>query len=88
MTNEEIAQRLWAEARRLDRRDNLFRIRAYRRAAEVVSFLRVPVVELIRLDGRASLERLPGIGESLARSIERLVATGEWGQDQKTRKAA
>jgi len=88
MTNAEIAQRLWAEARRLDRRDNLFRVRAYRQAAEVVSWLRIEVVDLLDERGRAALEELPGIGYSLSRTIEALVRTGEWIPEMKMRRVA
>jgi DNA polymerase/3'-5' exonuclease PolX len=70
---------LTVHARQLDRRmDNLYRVRAYRRAAEVIQALNCPVTELLDNKGRRGLEALPGIGSHLAFTIETLVRTGEF----------
>jgi len=61
-----------------DQRANPFRVRAYRRAAEVVRGLERPVHAILAdqgRDGRDGLDALPGIGESLASTIEQLVHT-------------
>src|SRR5262245_23466211 len=79
INNEFIAERLLTQARHYaGQRTNLYRVRAYRRAAEVVALLPNPVAELVKSGGRKRLERLPGIGRHLAEVICHFVATGEW----------
>ena len=66
MTNQDIARKLRDHATALARGgDNLYRVRAFRRAAMVVMGLNV---EVAAIDRRA-LERVPGIGKSLAQTI-------------------
>jgi DNA polymerase (family 10) len=55
---------------------NPYRVRAYRRAAETVRHLYGSVAEILRQQGEPGLRKLPGIGESLARSIATLLMTG------------
>ena len=82
MTNQDIATHLQQHARSLThKRENLYRVRAYRRAAETVLMLPRPVAEL----PRAALECLPGIGKSLAETITHFVQTGEWCADKRTK---
>jgi len=67
MDNRTIARRLREYARYLDRQgDNLFRVRAYRRAAAMVEGLAHPISELLKEGGRERLQALPGIGEHLS----------------------
>ena len=68
---EEVTQLLEAQG------DNLYRVQAYRRAAETLQRLPRSVAEIVRREGEPGLRRLPGIGESLARSIATLVLTGK-----------
>ncbi len=56
---------------------NPFRIRAYQMAAQTVRTLRGPVHELLAQEGLEGLTALPGIGDSLAHTVQRLVATGK-----------
>jgi hypothetical protein len=78
MDNRSIAKRLLEHAGYLEGCDaNLYRIRAYRRAAETVLSLDKPVLDLVKWGGRSSLEALPGIGESLSFTIDSLARTGE-----------
>jgi len=78
-SNIQIANELRDQARVLSRRrENLYRIRAYRRAAEVIWLLPRPVEELIARGGRQALEAAPGIGRHLAESIAHYSVTGEW----------
>ncbi len=78
--NAEVADRLVELAELLESQAaNPFRVRAYRTAAQTLRDLSQPVFELLARDGIAGLMRLPGIGQSLARSIERLVQTGRLG---------
>lgn len=75
MTNEDIARRLRHHASELSRTgDNLYRVRAFRQAAMAVLTLPEPVE---RLD-RSALERVPGIGRSLAGTIGEYAKTGQW----------
>lgn len=79
MDNRAIAQRLLEYARFLDARDaNLYRVRAYRRAAETVMGLDRPVEAIVTEAGRKGLEELPGIGAHLSYTIDGLVRTGEF----------
>jgi DNA polymerase/3'-5' exonuclease PolX len=78
ITNSEIARRLERVAQLLTEQDaNFYRIQAYRRAAETIRSLDQPVAELLRYEGEAGLRTLPGIGESLARSIHLLIVSGQ-----------
>jgi predicted flap endonuclease-1-like 5' DNA nuclease len=75
--NGEIARRLEEVAWLLEEQGaNAYRIQAYRRAAETLRHLRRSVADLVYAEGIDGLRRLPGIGESLARSIRELVLTG------------
>ncbi len=79
MDNHTIAQRLLDYANYLEAREgNLYRIRAYRRAAETVLGLDRPVREILDECGRRGLEALPGIGTHLSYTLETLVRTGEF----------
>jgi DNA polymerase (family X) len=79
MNNTTIARRLMAKAHLLDGCiGNVFRQRAYRRAAETVLGLDKSVENIVAEGGRKGLERLPGIGRHLAQAIDDLVRTGEF----------
>jgi DNA polymerase (family 10) len=77
MTNEDIARQLRHHAAELSRKgDNLYRVRAFRQAAMAVLTLPEPVTDLLAARGRQALERVPGIGRSLAETIDALARTG------------
>ncbi len=79
MTNSEIASRLQQYARELrERHENMFRVKAYRRAAEKLMRLETPIEEILRNRGRAALAEIPDIGRHLAETITIFVETGEW----------
>jgi hypothetical protein len=79
MDNQTIAEKLLEFARSLDAQEsNVYRLRAYRRAAEIVLRLDRPVTEIVAEGGRAALEALPGVGGHLSYTIEGLVRTGEF----------
>jgi len=63
--------------------ENAFRIRAYRRAAQVVRSL---PRELADMGGEKAFDDLPGIGEDLAAKIEELLETGNIHALEKLRK--
>ncbi|HEY6572105.1 MAG TPA: helix-hairpin-helix domain-containing protein [Candidatus Eisenbacteria bacterium] len=75
--NQKIARRFEEVAALLEEQAaNPFRVRAYRRAAEVLRRLDRSVEEILAREGIAGLDALPGIGPSLARSIRDIVQTG------------
>ncbi|MBI1354352.1 MAG: DNA-binding protein [Acidobacteria bacterium] len=75
--NVRIAGRLEETADLLEeQRANPFRARAYRRAAETVRSHPRSMRELAEARGMEGLRELPGVGESLARSIFALAVTG------------
>jgi putative hydrolase len=77
MQNTEIARRLEEVAWLLNEQGaNPYRVQAYRRAAETLRRLGQPVTEILQREGAEGLRQLPGIGESLARSIREMVLTG------------
>jgi DNA polymerase/3'-5' exonuclease PolX len=79
MDNRTIAQTLTKQAHLLEsERGNLYRVQAYRRAAETVLGLDEPVEEIVARQGRKGLRELPGIGPHISLAIESLVQTGEF----------
>jgi hypothetical protein len=79
MDNQDIARKLNDYATYLEGEEpNVYRVRAYRRGAEAVRALRRPVTEIVEKEGRSGLEAVPGIGRSLAYTLETLVKTGEF----------
>lgn len=75
--NGRIARRLEEVAALLEEQGaNPFRIQAYRHAAQVVRREKRAVADVLEREGVEGLERLPGIGERLSRSIRDLVHTG------------
>ena len=85
MTNQEIAMQLREQGQRLaEYGDNLYRIRAYRRAVMAVQMLDVEIADVLEREGRRGVERLPGLGQSLANRIAVLVETGTWPAEERT----
>jgi DNA polymerase (family 10) len=77
-TNQEIAKKLREHASDLARKgDNLYRVRAFRQAAMAVLALPEEVAILVATNGPKALERLPGVGKSLASTIAGYLGTGE-----------
>jgi DNA polymerase (family 10) len=78
MDNRTIAQRLTAQAHRLEsEHTSLYRVKAYRRAAETILGLHEPVEAIVARSGRKGLRALPGIGAHLSLAIESLVQSGQ-----------
>ena len=77
MDNRTLAQRLRRHARELEAEGgNLYRVRAYRHAADFIEEEDPPVALLLERGGRKALERLPGIGSHIALTIENLLHVG------------
>jgi DNA polymerase (family 10) len=78
MDNRTIAHQLLQKARTLQEdRASIYRVQAYRRAAQTILGLERPVEDLVACAGRKALRELPGIGASLSVKIETLVRTGD-----------
>lgn len=77
LDNETAARRLEQAAHILEANDaNIYRVRAYRTAAQRVRELDRPAAAILRDGGRAALRELPGIGDRLAVTLEQLLLTG------------
>jgi DNA polymerase/3'-5' exonuclease PolX len=78
MDNRTIAQRLLAAAHTLEQEHaSLYRVQAYRRAAETIMGLERSVADIVALDGRKALRELPGIGAKMSVRIETLARADE-----------
>src|SRR5215831_20182343 len=79
MDNRTIAQKLLDYADYLEGREaNLYRVRAYRRAADTLFSLERSLEEIVSSEGRRGLEALPGIGRHLSYTLDGLVTRGEF----------
>jgi len=77
MENPEVAQILEEIADLLEIQDaNPFRVRAYRRAAQIVGDLGERLVDIVR-DPNRKLDDYPGIGSDLAQKITTIVEKGD-----------
>ena len=76
--NQDIAG-LLDEAARIfaEQGANRFRVQEYHRAADALRALDRPVSEILAGEGLAGLEALPGVGESIARSIRDVLLHGK-----------
>lgn len=75
--NQVLADRFDEIGRLLDEQEaNPFRVQAYRRAAALLRGLPEPVDAILRREGLAGLDRLPGIGPALARTMAEYVGNG------------
>jgi DNA polymerase (family 10) len=75
MTNSEIAEVFTDIAEMLKlKKDNIFKIRAYQKAARAINELDVPVEQLV---SENQLDKIPGAGEAITKKITELVGTGK-----------
>lgn len=76
-TNAEIAALLRETADLLEAQEaNVFRVRAYRRAAETIEQSTRPLVDVLEEGGPEALIPIPSIGSGIAHAIAELVETG------------
>ena len=74
MNNTEIAAAFRDIAALLEKKkEDWFKIRAYRKAADSIDNLTVPLGQLVE-EGR--LKEIPGVGEAITKKITELVNTG------------
>lgn len=84
--NQAIAEKLLELADLLEQQNaNPFRVTAYRRAAQTVAAHAEELSELAEREGAEGLDRLPGIGPSIARAILEMLRTGRWMQLERLR---
>ncbi len=75
MTNSEISQIFLEIAELLKlKRDNIFKIRAYEKAAKAIGELKVDVKQLL---SEGKLREIPGVGEAINKKVIELVTTGK-----------
>jgi len=80
VSNEKIARILEQVANRLEAQHaNIYRIDAYRAAAEVVRRHETSIQDLALTRGREAIDALPQIGSSLAASIDEIAHSGRLG---------
>ncbi len=78
LTNPEIAAVFERIGKILDLRgENVFRVRAYQRAAQVIESLSEELKSIHERGGRDALLEIPGIGQDLADKIIEMLATGK-----------
>ena len=78
MDNHIIAEHLRRHARALEKEGgNLYRVRAYRRAADFIADLDEPLTAVVESRGQRGLQQLPGIGSHIAVALEHLLLTGD-----------
>jgi DNA polymerase/3'-5' exonuclease PolX len=76
--NHTIARGLLDAAHSLEEKHaSLYRVKAYRLAAQTILGLDRPIEEMVADAGRKALRDLPGIGLKLSVKIETLVRTGD-----------
>jgi DNA polymerase (family 10) len=64
------------------KKESIFKIRAYQKAARSIEGLAVEVAQLVA-EGR--LREVPGVGEAISRKITELVTTGKLGYYERLR---
>ena len=84
--NEDIAGRLDEVSRIFAEQEaNHFRVQAYQQAATSLRGLSCPVSEVFAKEGIAGLENIPGVGETIARSIRDILLHGKLAMLQRLR---
>ena len=74
MNNQEVARVFADIADRLElKKDNIFKVRAYRKVARSIEQLPLEVEQLVRED---RLKEIPGAGEAISNKITELITTG------------
>src|SRR3972149_10780495 len=85
--NSEIAAIFYEIADILEMQNIAWKPRAYRQAAISLEALKKAVEELYKKDGLEGLNKIPNIGEALAKKIEEYIKTGKINEYQKLLKA-
>ena len=76
--NSDVARVLGQVAGLLEfRNENSFKVRSYSMAAETISSMSKPVVEIAAQGGAEELQKIPGIGKSISAQIVEIIGTGK-----------
>jgi len=75
--NEEIVKILREIAKLLEIEGIAFKPRAYQRAAEAIEKLDVKLSEIYQKEGIKGLQKIKGVGKSIAQKIEEILKTGK-----------
>jgi len=79
MTNQSIAKKLIDRAHVLEQQKaGLYRIRAYRRAAETIRSLDRPLAEIVAQTGPAGLLSMPGVGSRISDLLQKLLTADQF----------
>ena len=76
MKNQEIASIFYKIANYLEMEGVAFKPYAYERVAIIFENLEEDIADIYRKGGRKALEKIPGVGKSIAESIEEFLKTG------------
>jgi DNA polymerase (family 10) len=79
MRNEELAQIFYELANYLEMDEVAFKPYAYKKAAAVLESLEEDVTGIYKRGGLRALEKIPGVGKSIAEKIEEFLKTGKIG---------
>ncbi len=77
MINQEISKILYEIEELLEIKGVAFKPRAYRKAASALESLKEDVSFLYKKDGKKGLEKIPGVGKSIAEKIEEYLKKGK-----------
>jgi len=77
MKNQEIAQMFYEIADFLEMEGVAFKPYAYQKAAITLESLEKDVAQIYREGGKQALEKIPGVGKSMAEKIEEYLKTGK-----------
>ena len=77
MQNQKVAKILEEIAQLLDIKGVAFKPRAYRKAAENLRKLDKDVADIYQMEGRRGIEKIPGVGKSIAQKIEEYLKKGK-----------
>lgn len=77
ITNAEISNVLSEIAEYLEMDDVPFKPRAYQKVADAIESLDEEVVEIYKKGGLKAIEKIPGVGVSIAEKIEEYIKTGK-----------
>ena len=86
ITNAEIAQLLSEIAEYLEMDDVLFKPRAYQKVADAIAALDEEIVEIHKKGGLKAVSSIPGVGASIAKTIEEYIQTGRIAQYEELKK--
>ena len=77
MTNQTIAQILKEISELLEINGVAFKPKAYRKAAQSIENLKENIASIYKIGGMKALEKIPGIGKSIAKKIEEYLKKGK-----------